>query len=401
MNIDPAVIAAIHRSGHQMVLAMTGGGASAIGELLRVSGGSASVLEAVVPYSWASLVEYLGGAPDHACSARTARAMAMKAFLRARQLAEPTVDVDKLLGVGLTASLASDRPKRGAHRFHLAIQSAAYTDCFSLELEKDKRTRAEEEAVLARVVLRYLALNCRVGSGDEFWSLPEFAPLEISNRSEKSFRFVDDDQRRLLLGELRAIGLRKTDHHWVHKQTLGREQSLTGPRLLMPGAFHPIHEGHRRMAAYASARFGRPVAFELSIENVEKPPLDYVEIAERLNQLQPGERLWLTRAPTFLRKSELFLGATFIVGVDTIVRVGDPKYAGSVAARDQAITTITERGCRFLVFGRASNAQQFEQLDDVTLPPALRAICDAVPESEFRVDLSSTELRRQQEQQQQ
>lgn len=400
MQTDPALISAIHRSGHLMVLAITGGGASAIGELLRVPGGSASVLEAIVPYSWQALVEYLGGAPDHACSARTARAMAMKAFLRARHLAEPSVAVDNLLGVGLTASLASDRPKRGAHRFHLAMQTAAFTDCFSLELEKDKRTRAEEEAVVCGFLLHYLP---RVGTTapEDFWSLPEFVPLELSKRGEKAFRFVDDDQRRLLLGELRAIGLRKTDHHWDHEQTLGPDQSASGPRLLMPGAFNPIHEAHRQMAAYASARFGRPVAFELSIENVDKPPLDYVEIAERLDQLQPGERLWLTRAPTFLRKSELFPGATFIVGVDTIARVADPKYAGSVAARDQAIATIAQRGCRFVVFGRASDPQRFEQLDDVALPPALRAICDAVPQSEFRMDISSTQLRREQEQQQQ
>lgn len=115
---DTKLIQAIHRSGRQWVLALTGGGATAVGDLLAVPGGSASILEAVVPYSWPALIDWLGGKPDHACSARTARAMAMAAFQRALKLADPATGVENLIGLGCTASLASDRPKRGPHRLH-------------------------------------------------------------------------------------------------------------------------------------------------------------------------------------------------------------------------------------------------------------------------------------------
>jgi hypothetical protein len=81
------------------------------------------VLEAVVPYSLAALVDWIGGKPDQACSEATARAMAMAAFMRVRELA-PDADVEKLIGVGCTASLATDRPKRGERRIHVAVQCA-------------------------------------------------------------------------------------------------------------------------------------------------------------------------------------------------------------------------------------------------------------------------------------
>ena len=42
-------------SGRQAVLAITGGGTSAIAELLRVPGGSRLLLEAIVPYDPRSL----------------------------------------------------------------------------------------------------------------------------------------------------------------------------------------------------------------------------------------------------------------------------------------------------------------------------------------------------------
>src|SRR5437763_52476 len=58
----------------------------------------------------------------------------------------------------------------------------------------------------------------------------------------------------------------------------------TAPRLVFPGAFNPLHEGHRQMAKVAARRLGAAVAFELSITNVDKPPLDFIEMQQRTNQ---------------------------------------------------------------------------------------------------------------------
>ena len=79
------LIRRIHAAPGQLVLAITGGGSQAIGELLSVPGGSQTVLEAVVPYSAISLEAFLHARPEHFCSARTARMMAMAAFERARR----------------------------------------------------------------------------------------------------------------------------------------------------------------------------------------------------------------------------------------------------------------------------------------------------------------------------
>ena len=72
-----------------MVIAVTGGGSGAISSLLEVPGASASVLEAIVPYAATALADWLGGTPDHYCSERTARAMAMAAFERAANFPTP------------------------------------------------------------------------------------------------------------------------------------------------------------------------------------------------------------------------------------------------------------------------------------------------------------------------
>ena len=50
------------------------------------------------------------------------------------------------------------------------------------------------------------------------------------------------------------------------------------------------------MAEVAQAILGVPVALEVSIINVDKPPLDYAEIERRLRQFPAEQPVWLTRA---------------------------------------------------------------------------------------------------------
>lgn len=369
----------IHDAERPFVLCVTGGGSLAISRLLTVPGASRSVLEATVPYSTAALCAWLQSTPEQFCEAATARQMAMAALARAIEYAqgarsqEPGIALDRLLGVGCTASLASDRPKRGAHRVHVAWQSTAATATFSLELEKDARTRAEEEVLAADMVLNAIA---------DAAGIAERAALALrpgENIIEQR-TVAPPEWRELLFADGPPVGVGPVQ----------REAPA-----LFPGAFHPLHAGHRGIAEVASRKLGRPVAFELSVKNVDKPPLDFTEIEERLAQFLPTEGVWLTAAPTFVEKARRFPGATFVAGLDTIARIGEARYyCDSEPARDEALQELTALGCRFLVFGRRT-AERFETLQNANVPPALRAICEAVPEQDFRLDISSTELRRQ------
>ncbi len=167
------------------------------------------------------------------------------------------------------------------------------------------------------------------------------------------------------------------------------------PTVVFPGAFNPLHDGHLRMAAFAGELLQDEVAFEISVWNVDKQPLEYGEVAERVAQCKLEERIWITRAATFVEKALVFPRATFVVGVDTLERIADEKYyANDARARDAAISGVMERGCRFLVFGR-SGGQRFVTLNDIKLPARLRDLCEGVSEEQFRLDVSSTAIRRE------
>src|SRR5262245_33641137 len=125
------MIGAVHASGRQAVLAITGGGTGAIAELLRVPGGSRLLLEAIVPYDAGSLRDFLEAEPAQACSEETAVAMAERARHRAAALARPG---ELPIGLGATASLASDRPKRGDHRCHIGVATQVSTEVTAVVL---------------------------------------------------------------------------------------------------------------------------------------------------------------------------------------------------------------------------------------------------------------------------
>jgi len=367
-----------------MVVAVTGGGSGAVSALLQTPGASRTVLEAVVPYSLAALVDWIGGQPDQACSESTARAMAMAAFMRARALASDT-EPTRLLGVGFTGSLATDRPKRGERRVHVAAQTAERTEIHSIWLTDGNPTRATDEEFSTTVLLWLIAGSCGVPiAGIE--ELP-------SDRWERRVEQADPAWSELLIGACRLAVLKpgSSIEHFTGTQAPPMP-------LVFPGAFNPPHVGHMRMAAIAEDRLRKPLAWELSVANVDKPPLDFIAIRTRVESLQreDGARpMALTHAPTFREKAELFPGATFVVGADTLVRIAEPRYYGNNSAlRDEAIAEIARRGCRFLVFGREVEGR-FLTLGDLNLPAELRRLCDEVPEDQFREDVSSTELRKE------
>ena len=120
-----AQVEAIHGGGARLALCVTGGGARAVSWLVGVAGASRSVLEVQIPYSASALEEYLGERVESAVAPEVAVKMARAARVRAERLAGRG---EAVAGVGCTAGIATDRPKRGGHRCYVAACSAGRSD---------------------------------------------------------------------------------------------------------------------------------------------------------------------------------------------------------------------------------------------------------------------------------
>lgn len=166
-----SLIAQIHTSPVMMVLVITGGGTQALADLLVVPGASRTLLEALVPYSAKSLVEFLGSPPTQAVSVATAAALAQAAYRRAVLLREN--ETIPLIGLSCTATLVTDRPKKGEHRAYIGLSEGAQTRVYSLTLRKGARDRQGEERVVSDLLLRACAEGCGIKVTESFILLPK------------------------------------------------------------------------------------------------------------------------------------------------------------------------------------------------------------------------------------
>jgi Cytidylyltransferase-like len=369
------LVSALHASGRKAALAITGGGTGAIGELLRIPGGSRLLIEAQVPYDAAALAAFLGFAPAQASSGDTAIAMARSARERATRLAPEVPDP---VGLGATAALVSDRPRKGEHRFHIAFANAAgIAHCTGI-MAKGRRDRAAEEDLVARAIILWLAHACGIAAP---------SPRSLLDRDEEfaEAEAADVDAiDRLLAGEFDRVTAQPDG-----------QLMLSAPRVpvLLPGSFNPLHAGHVLLARVAEEIRQQPLAFEISVTNVDKPPLESATVRQRLAQFAGKSPVELTRAPTFLAKSRLFPSTTFVIGADTAERLVAAKYYGDDDRMHAALEEIANSGASFLVAARIDAAGRVRTLSDVSVPQRYADLFTAIPEHRFRMDASSSEIR--------
>jgi len=354
----------IHESIFKFVIVSSGGGSNAIGTLLKVPGASNSILEAYIPYAKESLDFYLMRKPESYCSLDTTTRMAARAYSAAKKIDQQS-DIKNLFGIAITATLSTNYEKRGDHRFHIAVQTRDFSKSISCILEKGKRSREQEEELVTEFVISLISECC----GFEF----EYPQTE---ESANHIEIMAKDGWADLMSEKTDFIASSTQH----------------PKLIFPGAFNPVHDGHIAMSKLAEKETNQKTFFEICIQNVDKPPLSYHQIDRTINQFQNNQNWVLTKAGKFSDKAKLFPNSTFIIGADTLVRIFDERFYASRSDMLEQFDIFNDNNINFLVFGRERSGR-FVELKDVTIPEIIKDRFKGFAENIFRDDISSSDLR--------
>ena len=157
-KIEPVeLVRLVHSSPTRVCAVVTGGGVLSLAWLFGEPGASRTFLDAQVPYSMRALDEYVGVDAEQHVSPLEADRMAARALTRGHHLAGTG---GRIAGVSCTATIATDRTKKGEHRCATAWRGEDGGRVYSLTLKKGARDRAGEEEVVSRLFLNTLAEAC-------------------------------------------------------------------------------------------------------------------------------------------------------------------------------------------------------------------------------------------------
>ncbi|XP_022993383.1 uncharacterized protein LOC111489421 isoform X2 [Cucurbita maxima] len=266
---------------------------------------------------------------------------------------------------------------------HMSTRLANRRWVSTITLSKGLRTREQEEILSSHLLLEAIASACKVPGT----FVSDLTRSDLLEECETLFS-EDEELEQLISGEV-----------CFKVYPFLRETFTTDAerKVILSGSFNPLHDGHVKLLEVATGICGGGYpCFELSAVNADKPPLSVSQIKDRVEQFKKvGKSVIISNQPYFYKKAELFPGSAFVIGADTAVRLIDPKYYdGDYKKMLEILLRIKNTGATFLVGGRNINGV-FKVLEDVEIPQELRDMFISIPADKFRMDISSTQIRKQ------
>ena len=344
----------------------TGGGARIQQMLWEIPGSSAYLSGASFPYDQEEQSELLGFMPDQFCSEEAAINLASAAYMKAYKFGGK-----KPVGLGITASVASEREHRGDHRV------------FACVVTNDKVLMS------SRILKKGVGKTARLNDGEAVDHLAFYLLIDALNCSspvpfDEGYTNVTEKAKELFFKRpfFTANGKR------LAKVPQGAEDHYA----MMPGSFNPPHAGHLGLAETFRAEHGKSVLFEIGTNPPHKTPPTVQELLQRAKLLKGQDVLFSRNMPMYIEKAAMFHGMDFIVGADTMLRILDPKWGVDPYT---VMSHIKGYGNEFYVSGREMDGKFITRDDIVDKLPSdyIMEFGPIIHHLEGRWDVSSTELR--------
>lgn len=332
-------------------VAAAGAGAGVQKTLWDTPGASSYLAGAEFPYSPAAMETFIGYRPEKFVSMTTAVDMAIASYLKA---ANGCPEGKSPVGIGATASVATIKQHRGAHRVCVAAISRLGVYGEEIKLEKRDSSARDDDGAAVDAIITHAILTV-TNHTTMAWVIGE----NLGNISEGDFR--------------QSIASRP-----LFTRT-GRRLPVPMTQIsLFPGAFNPVHAGHL-------ANTTESTIFQITTRPPHKDPLTIHEQLNRVAQIRKDrDVLLLEGAGPYLEKARLFPGSTIILGPDALQRMLDPKWGYETLPLLRELQTLK---VNFKVSHRD------ETLDPLaSIPVEFVHMFSRLPKTEFS-GLSSTQIR--------
>jgi hypothetical protein len=359
----------LKQAGVNIHVIATGAGAGLQQQLWQVPGSSAYLSGCSFPYAPEEQEELLGFMPEHFCSEEAAVDLACAAYMKAYKFGGK-----KPVGVGLTASVASEKIHRGDHRIFICVVTDDKISLFSHLLDKGVGSfKRKDDGIKADMLGLFMLTES----------------IEIFAASDPKIIYITDATE---MARARFFAHPFFAANGKRLATLPKNDNYA----LMSGAFNPPHDGHFGLAQEVLKNRNHRVVFEITTEPPHKDPLSVQDMLKRAKNLQGHDRFFTRKLALYLDKAKAFPGVPLVMGADAAVRLFDPKWGVSIV---DLVRQFDELGTIFYVAGREVNGKFIvcddiiESIQDQLSFTQLKMAIDMMHDIPGRWDISSTELR--------
>jgi len=285
------VITKLKDSGYKIHVAAAGAGTLIQHELWKTPGASAWLSGASFMYDRQELQDALGFDPDKACSDNTAIHLACLAYMKAYKFNS------RVIGIGITASVATVVAHRGDHRVHVCIitPDRCFVKKFILEKKVGHEARAQDNDTCTMIALDMLNVA-----------------IDCDNQND-SAEITNDHLLMKLLTKP------------VFRESGQRTEQLPTNSAIFPGTYNPPHEGHFGIADTVSSLYGHRVVHQITIDSIHKQRLTAQRVLETAKMLKGHDVIFTTGDSLYVQKLERFQ-LPMIIGVDALKQTLDPKW---------------------------------------------------------------------------
>lgn len=380
----------LHKSKTMVCLACTGGGFGCQNILGKVPGASSTLLDSFFPYSKEALADYLGFEPDKFASEETSGRMSARAWRRGVEIAtRQGKDACEVVGLGLSAVIATNRPLRGEHRVFISARTEK--GFFVCRVVFEKRSDGLSllgrirESELCDILAVNMILDCarieqisipNVGlSGGDLVSVNCDGAIILPRKIEQNVQFDPKGRGCFIEANGAQTNLDILDSR---------------KHILFCGSFNPLHFGHERISKEVEMRAGKKVVYSISDRHPIKGKICQEELLARISQFRfLAPVLIINDAQLYLEKARAFQGFDFVIGADALEAIFDAKYY-SVSV-DEVLKRFGECRTHFFVANRHIGGKNLR----------FRDLLKNIPERYHRmftelsseIDISSTKLR--------
>jgi len=350
MELTAVLASRIKEAGAFVYISATGAGAGLQNLLWQIPGASSFLIGASFPYSTTELESFVGHPLEKYCSEDVAIEMAMAAYTRAKVHAWGTGKTSTpCYGLGVTASVATNKIHRGDHRVHVAVfgsDNRVHTYTRTMVKQEGLPARIDDGRDVDEIALKILADAMGVSTNQKM-TVTDLSDDEIMDR------FI------LNLPVFTAgWGIRRSKAWW--------EEKSRPSRAILPGSFNPPHVGHFQMANRVNNLTSSTPVYQINVDSPHKGNLKAAEILSRVAAFVAAKKerpIWelqdysdlsfpihITKGrPLFINK--IVEGSRhFIVSTETIKTFLDPKWGPSA---HEVLQTLEKHYVEFFVYERS------------------------------------------------